>query len=62
MPGVIPWKVVVTVPSLVAVAVSFGWFFVLTQDNAALAVAATAVGALGGYLGRVNGTKSNAHP
>ena len=47
---VVPWKVLVTVPSLVVVAVVA---FLVGQDL----VAATAVGALAGYLGRVNGSK-----
>lgn len=46
----LPWKVLVTVPSLVAVAVVA---LVLGQDL----IAAASVGALAGYLGKLNGAK-----
>lgn len=50
-----PWRVLVTVPSLLAVAIAFGVIFAVTNENAALAIAAGAAGALGGYLGKLNG-------
>ncbi len=56
MPSV-PWRVLVTVPSLLAVALFFGWVFATTADNAALAIASLAVGGLVGYLGKLNGAK-----
>jgi len=46
-----PWKVLITVPSLVAVAV----VALLAGQNL---IAAGAAGALAGYLGRLNGTPS----
>ncbi len=50
MPGAVPWKVLVTVPSLVAVAV-----VALVFGEPVLAAAAG--GALAGYLGKLNGSK-----
>ncbi len=50
MKHAIPWKVVVTIPSLVAVAVVA---LVLGET----VIAAGAVGALAGYLGKLNGAK-----
>ena len=47
----VPWRVAITVPSLVLVAVVA---LVLGQD----VMAAAAVGALAGYLGKLNGSKS----
>lgn len=52
----VPWKVLVTVPTMLAVAVTFGYFFVLTGDTGSLAIASGAAGALAGYLGKLNGT------
>ncbi len=46
----IPWKVLITVPSLVAVALG-------SLAAGQIEIALVAVGALGGYLGRVNGSK-----
>ncbi len=46
---VVPWKVLITVPSLVAVALGG----LATGHNE---IALLAVGALAGYLGRVNGS------
>ncbi len=46
----VPWKVLVTVPSLVSVAVVA---LVLGEQ----VLAAAAVGALAGYLGKLNGSK-----
>lgn len=46
----VPWRVVVTVPSLVAVAVVA---LVLGET----VIAAAAGGALAGYLGKLNGAK-----
>ena len=51
MPHVLPWKVLVTVPSLVAVALVA---LLAGQD----VIAAAAAGALAGYLGKLNGSKS----
>ncbi len=51
----VPWRVLVTVPSLLAVALFFGWVFASTGDNAALAIASLSVGGLVGYLGKLNG-------
>ncbi len=47
--AVVPWKVLVTVPSLVAVA-GLGLAAGVPE------IALLAVGALAGYLGRVNGS------
>ncbi len=44
----LPWKVLVTVPSLLTVAIA-----ALAVDQ--IVVAAAAVGALAGYLGKLNG-------
>lgn len=56
MPSPVPWRVLVTVPALVAVTITFGVLFASTGDNATLAIAAGAAGALGGYLGKLNGS------
>ena len=56
MPSPVPWRVLVTVPSMLALAVVFGVLFASTGDTAALAIAAGAAGALGGYLGKLNGS------
>lgn len=50
------WKVVVTVVSLLGVAISFGIFFVVTGNEATLAISAAAGGAMASYLGRLNGS------
>ncbi len=51
-----PWKVLLTVPSLLVVAVTFGWFALQGGGEASVAIAAGAAGALGGYLGKLNGS------
>ena len=55
MPGHFPWRVIITVPTLLAVALVFGLIFGSTGSEAALAIASVAVGALAGYLGKLNG-------
>ncbi len=50
-----PWKVLITVASLTAVAITFGGYAVVGGGEAAIAIAAGAAGALGGYLGKLNG-------
>ena len=55
MPGHFPWRVIITVPSLLAVTLTFGLIFASTGSEAALAIASLSVGGLIGYLGKLNG-------
>ncbi len=50
------WKAIVTVAALTATALTFGGFFVLTGNEATLAISAAAGGAMASYLGRLNGS------